>query len=370
MNNKKSSKKNRPPTKNNNKKASLPLPIVSLREQERKLLKEMSNGKRLNVNGYSDYNKIPRSTTRTRLKKLDRLGLVDDKETCKTITKRGLIYLENTNQIEKEGVGSSRQEGRKNQLSTHWNRFELLIEDKQKFRKESLERLNHKGIKENKLHNLHQIFITLDDAKIIINPKRIYIDLYEVLTEDTEESDMKCLNRAVEYAEKLKSFGLKTSGVMVEKGHWARIESNLADFLYKNVDEKYELILEDGSKFFIDCSKVLEDETDNKIVRKNIDKALNKIGIGDIDFDDIDKIKESIGSIARFEAIKSVKNNTEMSRVSLMLNSITKQISDINETNKDTALGLNALTNFTKSQLPKIKEEKIENDFKYDGYLG
>ncbi len=286
--------RNRPPTKNRSKKTSPPVPIVSLRKAERHLLIEMNRGERLNLNNYSDYNKIARSTTRTRLKKLDRLGLIDDKFAEKKITKQGLIYLQNTNQVEKEGVGSSRQEGRKEQLSIHWHKFQLPITDKSKFRMASLDRLNHKGVKENKLKNLHQTIITLDDAKIIINPKQVIISLFDVVTEDVEGSDIRCLNRAVEYAEKLKSLGLKTSGVMMERGHWARIESQLADFLYQNVDKRYYLELDDGSKFWIDCSggKKPEDETDGKVVRERVDNFLNQIGSNDFDLLDIDKIKE------------------------------------------------------------------------------
>lgn len=377
-NKKKSHNKNRPPTKRRDKKPTPSLPIVALRKEERNLLIEMSNGKRINVNGYSNCNKIPRSTTRTRLKKLDRLGLIDDKEACKTITKRGIIYLENTNQIEKEGVGNSRQEGRKNQLSTHWHKFILPITDKTKFREISLERLNHKGIKENNLPNLHQVIVTLDDAKIIINPKKVIISLYDVVTENVEDSDIKCLSRAVEYAEKLKSLGLETSGIMVEKGHWARIESDLADWLYRNVDERYYLELSDGSKFYIDCSggKPPEDEATKKQVRENIDKALNKIGIGDVDLSDINKIKDSLGSITEFEAIHTTDNKLKMSQISSELNNVVGKLNEITEANKDTALGLNALTNFTKSKIkevakqPDITENKeINLETRYTGYF-
>ena len=367
-----SSKKNRPPTKNESRKPSPPVPLVALREQERKLLTAMSDGKVFNVNNYSDFNKIPRSTTRTRLKKLDRIGLVNDKFAEKTITRRGLIYLENTNQIEKQGVGNSRQGGRKSQLSTHWHKFTLPIKDRSKFRMLRLEQLDHKGIKENKLKNLHQIIVTLDDAKIIINPKQIIISLYDVVTDDVEGSDIRCLNRAVEYAEKLKSLGLETEGAMVEAGHWARLESHLANFLYKNVDKKYSLKLDDGVEFWIDCSDVIEDETNNKVVRENFDKALTEIGLGEVDLQDITKIKESLGIVSEFEARHSLKNMSDISKMAIVLNKATKRINEISEIGKDTALGLNALTNFTKSQLPNQKQEvpKVNPEPKYEGYFG
>jgi len=287
-------------------------PIVSLGKKERHLLIAMSKVGILNVNNYSDKNKIARSTTRTRIKKLARLRLVEDKYAEKRITKMGVIYLENTNQIEKmgvgRGVGTSRQGGRKNQLSTHWHKFTLPIKNKSKFRIESLERLDHTGIKENKLPNLHQIIVTLNEAKIIINPKQIIISLYDVVTKDVDDSDIKCLARAVEYAEKLKSFGLETEGIMIERGHWARIDSALSNFIYDKIDNRYFLTLSDGSKFWIDNSpdkdgnRKKEDETDSKLVRKRIDSFLDRIGTGDIDLNDINKIKDSLGFITKLES--------------------------------------------------------------------
>lgn len=330
--------KNRPPTKNKAQKPTPPVPIISLRTEDKKLLKAMSKQKLFNVNGYSNHNKIPHSTTRTRIKKLARLGLAEDKFAEKTITKRGLIYLENTNQIEKKGVGTSRLEGRKNQLSTHWHKFILPIKDKSKFREERLEQLDHKGIKDNKLPNLHQKIITLDDAKIIINPKQIIISLYDVITENVDDSDIKCLTRAIEYAEKLKSFGLETEGVMVEKAHWARIDSALSNFIYEKVDTRYFLTLSDGSKFWIDNSpdkygnRNKEDETDNKLVRQRVDNFLDKVGIGDIDLNDINKIKDSLGFITKLESARLMDKVEEnkLTRLKLEKNKLGLGRSEIN----------------------------------------
>lgn len=302
--------KNRPPTEPTPRKPSPSVPIISLTDKEKHLLIAMSSGDRLNVNGYSDRNKIPRSTTRTRIKKLARLGLVIDKEAHKNISKRGRIYLENTNQIEKRGVGNLRKGGRKNQLSAHWHKFTLPIKDKKKFNKESLERLDHKGIKENKLPNLHQTIVTLDEATIIINPKQIIISLYDVVTENVDDSDIQCLTRAVEYAEKLKSFGLETEGIMIERGHWARIDSALSNFIYDKVGSRYFLTLSDGSKFWVDNSpdkygnRNKEHESNNKVVIERIDNFLDEVGTGEIDLSDINKMKESLGFITKLEAAR------------------------------------------------------------------
>ena len=295
----------------------------------------MSKVDRLNVNGYSDKNKIPRSTTRDRVRKLARLGLAEDNYAEKKITKQGLIYLENTNQVEKKGVGNSRQGGRKNQLSTHWHKFSIPIKDRSKFIREKLERiLNTENIIDNKLPNLHQIIITLEDAKIIINPKQVKINLLDYVSDDIEESDMSYLPRVVEYIEKLKKTGLELDTLNVEeKGHWARIESVLADFLYK-IDERYYLELSDGSKLWIDHSpdkygnRKAEDETNNKIVRERVDSHLNRIGTGEIDLSDIDKIKESLGFITKLESTRLMDKieESKLMRLKLEKNNVENKI--------------------------------------------
>ena len=127
---------------------------------------------------------------------------------------------------------------------------------------ERLNTIKTNGFKENKLANLHQVIVDFEDAKVVINPKQIRINLFDVISENVEDSDMKCLSRAIEYAEIIKKLGIETEGVMIEKGHWARIESSLSDFLYNKVDNRYFLELKDGSKFWIDHSDgKQEDET-------------------------------------------------------------------------------------------------------------
>lgn len=299
----------RPPTKKLSKEMTHSPPKISLADGEVKLLIEMSNGKRLNVNNYSDYNKIARSTTRTRLKKLDRIGLVNDKFAEKTITTKGLIYLKNTNRIGNNGVVGSRQEGRKEQLSTHWHKFKLKIESKPNFLINRLKKLNYLELKENKLTNLYQIILTLNDAKIIINPKQVIISLFDTITDNSDDSDIKCLDRALEYAQRLREIGLETSELMLEEGHWARIESKLADWLYQNVDKRYYLELEGGKKFWIDCSgrKRPEDETNDKVVRQNIDESLDLLGNGKIKLSDINLLKQDT------ELLKEIAINNTIS---------------------------------------------------------
>lgn len=262
----------------------------------------MSKVKRLNVNGYSDKMKIPRSTTRSRCKKLGRMELIFDNPANKTISEKGRIYLENTNQIEKDGDETSRQGGRQNDLSVHWHKFPFKIEDRKKFRKERLDMLNCTYF-ENQMNNWVQIIAKFDDATVIINPNELNVHVFDVVKKDSDEVDAICFRRVIDYIELFRSIGIITNGISLEKGHWARIESALSKFLYKKVDEKYYLELSDGTKFWIDNSpdkngvRRLEGETNDKEFRKNIDKSMTKMGLGEVDLNDIDKIKESLGLV-------------------------------------------------------------------------
>lgn len=279
-------------------------PMISIGTEDLKVLRNLLNtkDKRFNVRRYSIINKIARSSVYESLNRLEKIEFVDRKLANNKITKKGEVYLESTNR----GVGSSRGECRKDtNLSTHYHSFKLKISNKEKFRKERLERLDHEGLKENKLPNLHQIIVDFQDAKILINPKQVIIRLFEVISEDVEQSDINSLSRALEYAEMLRKIGLETEGMMVEDGHWARVESILSDFLFEKVDKRYFLTLENGERFWIDHSEgKREDETDNKLVRERVDNFLNQISNRDLDLDDIDKIKSSLGFITKLETAR------------------------------------------------------------------
>lgn len=245
------------------------------------------------------------------------------------ITRKGKVYLNATNR----GVQNSRREclDSKN-LSTHYHTFTLPIKDRTKFNIEKLNTIETEGYKENKLANLHQVIVDFQDAKIIINPKEIRINLFDVITENTKESDMDCLSRVVEYAEIIKKLGIETKGAMVERGHWARIKSVLSDFLYNKVDERYFLELKDGSKFWIDHSGgKQEDETNNKVVRERIDNFLNQVSSSDFDLNDINKTKEALGFITKLESTRLMDKIEEnkLTRLKLENNKIEPQVDSI-----------------------------------------
>ena len=279
-------------------------PMISIGSGERQLLIYLAENenRRFNLKEYSRNKKIPRSSVYDMLNRLANLEFVIRELANNEITEKGKIYLEATNRgVESVRLGVSGKEN----LSTHYHKFKLVISNREKFSMWKLERLNHRGIKENKLHNLHQVIVAFQDAKVVINPKQIIISLFEVISENVEEIDINSLSRALRYAELLKGVGLETEGMMVEEGHWARVRSVLSDFLFEKIDKRYFITLSDGSKFWIDHSGgKREDETDSKVVRARMDNFLNQIISDDYELKDIQKIKDSLGFITKLEATR------------------------------------------------------------------
>lgn len=305
--------KNRHPTKKKVRKSTHPLPLISLGKRDRDLLRHLNfiGEERFNIRDYAlNIAKIPKSSVYDILNRLERKGFVNRELANNTITKRGVILLES----QEKGVGASRRECRKNKLSTHYHKFKLPISNKENFSKHKLERLNPEEIKENKLNNLHQIIVKFNDATILINPNQVIINLFDVISKNIEDSDLECMNRAIEYAKKLKYLGLETEGIMLETGHWARVESQLSNFLYK-IDNRYFLDLKDGSKFWIDHSNdKREDETNSKIVRERVDQFLGDVADGKLE-NDINKIKDSLGFITQLEARRVLDKKEKLNKM-------------------------------------------------------
>ena len=314
-------------------------PIISIGTGERDLLRFMfsNKDKRFNLRDYAlNISKIPRSTVYDYINKLEREGLIKKDIANNKISEKGIILLQAQ---ENMGVGSSRSGCREiNKLSTHFHKFKLPISSKNKFSMFKLKRLNPTNIKENKLHNLHQIIVHFDDATILINPKQLIINLYDVITDNVEESDFQCLSRAVEYAKKFMSIGIETEGIFTEEGHWARIKSMLSDFLYDKIDNKYYLDLGNGKHFWIDYSPdkygipKREDETNDKEVRERIDNFLGQVASDDFDLQDINKIKNSLGFITKLETARLTDKieETKLKRIELEKQTETKLTSDYN----------------------------------------
>ena len=262
----------RHPTEEKKTNPTYSLPPISIGKRERALLRYLKDNKelRFNVKNYSRISNIDRSTIYDILNKLSNLELVKREIANNKIMEKGIILLES----EEGGVSdSSRRECRTAaNLSTHYHKFKLPISDKTKFNISRISELAPIGYKENKLFNLHQIIINMEDGVILVNPKHIIINLFDVITSDVDESDFKCFSRAINYTEKLMEIGIETEGIIIESGHWARIESALSNFLYEKVNNRYFLDLGNGKKFWIDHSRQREHETNDKEFERKIDE--------------------------------------------------------------------------------------------------
>lgn len=283
-------------------KSSPPVPIISLTDEELKLLKATNKTGRFNINNYSDMFKIPRSTTRSRLKKLDRIGLISYEFADVKIIKTGNIYLENVQELNKNASRVvARKQAKRGELSAHWHKFSFKIINRKQFREERLNFLNCSW-KENKgMKNWNELIIYFNDATIIIKPKTLILELKDMVEKDTSEVNSKCLRRMMEYSELLNSIGIKLGQIVIERGHWARVDSLLADIIYKKIGNKYYLLDENGKKIFhIDFSadetgrRKKEDETHDKVARENLDYNIDQQLNDKYDFDKINSNEKGI----------------------------------------------------------------------------
>lgn len=299
--------RNRHPTEKKCTKPTYRPSSVSLGTKDRKLLVYLLSNQnmRFNLRNYSNKINLSRSSVYDMLNRLKKYGFVSRETANNKITEKGKIYLSSIGNGCVESVRRGcREEGN---LSTHYHKFKLPISNKQYFIKAKLNDLNPLEIKENKLHNLHQIIITFDDATIVINPKTVILNLFDIITDDVSNSDLESIDRMLEYVKKLSSVGIDTQGSILEEGHWARVESLLSEFLFNKVDNKYFLDLGDSKKFWIDHSDKREDETNDKEVRERMDTFLSDMIDSEGLISDIDKIVKALGFISKIEAIKMKK---------------------------------------------------------------
>ncbi len=303
---------------------------ISIGKQERELLRYLYKNKnsRFNVKAYHRLTNIPRSTVYDYLNRLQRYGFINRETANNHITKKGILLLDSSESMSDKGVGSVRRECRKKEnLSSHYHKFKIPITNKDSFSIESLKQLNHMGYHENKLKNLHQIIINFEDATIFINPKQLIINLYDVISANVDDNDFKCIPRAIEYIEKFMDIGIITEGMILEEGHWARVESILSDLLYEKVDNKYFLELENGKKFWIDHSHKREDETNDKQIRKRTDEFLSDMFNSESLMSDVDKITNALGFITKLESAR-LMNEIEQRKNIIKKTGIKEKISD------------------------------------------
>ncbi len=264
---------------------------------------------RFNLKAYSRKIKIPRTTIYGIMDRLEIKGLITRETANAQITEKGKIALEITEGNVYRGVGkASLGVSKEENLSTHFHRFKLPIINRENFKMESLQALR---TGKNQIRNLKQEIAYFNDATIIINPNKVLIQIAELVSDEVDSSDIESFNIMLGYVSKLNDAGLKLNGVVIEEGHWARMQSHFSDFLFEKVDGRYFLELEDGSKFWIDHSKgSREDETNDKEWRSRIDDTMLSLKSTKSTFREVDALVDLSHNLlaAQFNEFKLVQN--------------------------------------------------------------
>lgn len=288
----------RPTTKKKSRISTDSHTLVSIGKNDLKVLRYMSKleNRRFNRNHYSRTTGIPRSTIKDSINRLLLRGYIKNPSYGNYfITENGAGVVE---QLSGE-VGAVRRESRdaRINLSSHNLQFKFEIQDRRKFSKDLIKKLNPIDIGENNLNNLRQIIVYFEEATVLVNPKKLIVCIHDVLDVDTDSSSLRSIDLAIKYCRMFISIGVDVSNLMIETGHYARIESLLAGFLEK-IDNRYFLDLGEGKKLWIDNSTgPLEDETNSKEVRERVDNFMDDMIKSNGKVSDIDKMREVVGGL-------------------------------------------------------------------------
>jgi len=306
------------PTKQKNQKCTVPPPI-SYGTREKQILRYLFNNpdQYFYIRTYSKANSVARSTIYSVLKRLKEKGLINK---VRQVTTKGKKLLGGT----KGGTKRFRTPCRKRSyngtnLSTHFLKYKLKIQNRTKYDFENLGKLNPIETKKNKLRNFSEHYAYFEDSTIVIKLNTVMIHINDLLTDSVEEAHFKAFHIALKKAKELESIGIQTSEMICPQGHYARVESELSKKLHK-VDNKYSLDLENGNKFWIDFSDKREDETDSPEYRERLDEFLlslngSKSDMKDLDQakDDLDKLKEitkdQVKALAHLIQLQQIKTD-------------------------------------------------------------
>ena len=296
-------KYNRPPLTKKGQKTTDRPPLVSCGAGELSILVSMSMNpkKPFNRRGFASKNNLSPSTVYDRLKRLVSKGLVDRVSFgVYLITDKGQAYSEAQ---KKGGRIVSGGMSKKSFISQHSNRFVLDIVDRNKFEIGSLCKLGSYEIV--KMQNWSYAKVSNSDAVVTVNPKQVVIYVEEIVAGTVRDSCFKTFDVAVKYARKLRDLGLKIPSIRLEVAHYAKVQSVLSEVLVKRLG-RYELNLDDGSKFWIDFSgDNLEDETDSVKLRERLDEVLNDLSDSGSVFSDVDKLKEIVADLVKLQLLQT-----------------------------------------------------------------
>lgn len=281
-------------------------PFISTGNKSKTLLNAlyMSRDERFNVKNYYRISGVPRSTIYSMLDTLIKKGFVIKHNVGNyRITNKGTEYLQLA--MSSTPSRSECRDSIKN-MSMHYIKYKLLIKDKTKFSESRISELNPIRWKPLELRNQRILYIYFEDSTVIIHPKCVLIRIHDILAENAEEAEIMAFNKAMKHIIKLNKIGLQEQSISLDSAHFARVKSILSEFLGK-IDDKYFLDLGDKKKFWIDTSNEnQEDETNDIIVRKRVDQAMQDIMKNDIDLTEIKEQRKILGMITKNLALLTV----------------------------------------------------------------
>ena len=262
-----------------------------------------------NLTKFADiFNNSKRSNVYESIKRLKILGLFEKYHTGSYgLTEKGIRYLSKN-----KSVGATRRVcrgGGSENLSKHYFKFSMKLTSKPKEIRESLEKLEYNEIKPVSMKNWEQYLVMFDNRTLIVNPNQITFKIHEVISSNTDSGEIEVLFNLVPMIQSLRKIGFIGDGLILTEAHYARVNSELSEFLFK-IDNRYYLTLDDGSKFWIDKSTGdLEDETDSKTVRKNIDNFLKDIAMNGGELSNLsEKLEDMQQTIKGLIALELIKN--------------------------------------------------------------
>jgi len=286
-----------------------PPPTISCGKHDKKVLHYLLSHQntRFNIKRFCRQKKLPRSSIYSTIKRLKKHGLITIISGNTNITDKGKQYL---NHLYK-GKGKADlgkvcpMDTSQGNLSTHFHKFKLRYSNTTRINPNYLKRLNPLDIKSYKVGNIFERILFFEDCNIRLGKNQVIINLYDILTNNVDEADSISFQKVLKYIKLLEKAGIYVTGTWQESGHWARVNSVLAKYLYE-IDENYYLDLGNGRKFWIDHSLgKLEDETNDKEVRKRLDNFMGNITRSKDLFKEIQDLKEIVKSLAKIETVRS-----------------------------------------------------------------
>ena len=151
------------------------------------------------------------------------------------------------------------------------------------------------------------INLYFDTATLVIFPKCVVINIHEI-PGNTEDAQLQAFNQALEYIILLEKAGLFCQNIQLENTHYEYIKKELAQILQPK-GHNLSMDLGSGRLLWIDSSPTEDNpagetrsiESNDSEVRDKLKQFVQDLTDSDSRFNDIDKIKETLGYIASLE---------------------------------------------------------------------